>query len=227
MTIFSEGPIFPILTLWHQVVRGVPPYIAEYEADCPKEPSQVTKDSSKVEFLASVLLEKFNTKAAKTRDPKLMTRDAAEDVIYKKVVDGRKKAPADYSMKQVFGAEFLETKPVGIRHGVLDPENASWEDLPECEIHENNMPDQSDLLIDSSHDAVIAALPPMSGTRHLRKDQRYPSNVEKIEKFARYQNEFGPHRFVNLLAWYTLKEIKGKKILLVSDSTLNPLASYP
>ncbi len=179
-----------------------------------------------MKFLTSMLLKKFNKKAAKTPDPKLMTRDAAEDVIYK-LVDGRKKAPAGYRMKQVFGAEFRETKPVGIRHGVLEPEDAAWEDLPECEIYENPMPDQSDLLIDSSHDAVIAALRPMSGARHLRKDQRYPSNVEKIENSARYQNECGPHRFVNSLAWYTFKEIKGKKVLIVSDSTLNPLASYP
>ena len=100
------------------------PYIAEYEADCPKEPSQVTKDSWKIKLLASMLLDKFNRKAAKTRDPKLTTSDAAEDVMYKKLVDGRKKAPAGNSIKQVFGAEFLETKPEGIIHGVLDPEDA-------------------------------------------------------------------------------------------------------
>ncbi len=89
--------------------------------------------------------------------------------------------------------------------------------MPESEIHENPMPDQSDLLIDSSHDAVIGALRPMSGTRHLRKDQRYPSNIDKIASPSRYQNEFGPHRFINSLAWYTLKELKGENILIVSD----------
>ncbi len=41
------------------------------------------------------------------------------------------------------------------------------------------------------------------------------------------KNEFGSHRFINSLAWYTLKELKGKKILIVTDSTLNPPASYP
>ena len=96
--------------------------------------------------------------------------------------------------------------------------------MPECEIFEDPMPDQSDLLTDSSHVAVIGALRPMSGTRNLRKDQRYPSSTEKNENSWRYQNEFRPHRCINSLAWYSLREMKGKKIL--SDSTLNPLASY-
>ena len=67
----------------------------------------------------------------------------------------------------------------------------------------------------------------MSDTRHLRKDQRYPSNTERIESSSRYQNKFGPHRFINSLAWYSLKEMEGKEILNVSHSTLNPLISYP
>ncbi len=66
-------------------------------------------------FLAYVLLKRLSKKAAKGNDPKTMSRDAAEVVIYKKLTEGRKKAP--YSMREVFG----ETKPVGVRQWALDP----------------------------------------------------------------------------------------------------------
>ncbi len=210
---------------WHQGVRGMPPYIAEYEADCPKEPAQFTKESSRVKFLAGVFMEKFNRKAA--RDTGVMTRDAAEDLIYNKLTSERKKAPATYSMKAVFGSKFLATKPVGVRHGALDPEEVAWEDLPESEIIEEPKPDQSDLLIDSRHDAIVAALRPMSGTRYLRKEQKYPSDIDRVLSLTRYHNDFGTSRLINSLAWYTLRELRGKKILIVSDSTINPLIHFP
>ena len=89
-----------------------------------------------------------------------------------------------------------------MRYGALSPENVAWEDLPECKIFEDPMPDQYDLLIDSSHDAVVGALRSMSGTHLLGKD---PTNAEKINSSTRYQNEFGPHRFINSQAWYSWK----------------------
>ncbi len=177
---------------WHQGVRGMRPYIAEYEADCPKEPAQFTTENSRVKFLAGVFMEKFNRKAAK--DTGVMTRDAAEDLSMKAAV---------------FGSKFLETKP--------------WEDLPDSEIIEEPKPDQSDLLIDNGHDAIVAALRPMSGTRYLRKEQKYPSNIDRVLTSTRYHNDFGTNRFINSLAWYTLRELRGKKILILSDSTINPL----
>ena len=79
---------------WHQGVRGMQPYIAEYEAGCPKEPSQLTKDSSRVKFLASAFMDNFNQKAAKNSAARVMTRDAAEDLIYdKRLQDARRHRP--------------------------------------------------------------------------------------------------------------------------------------
>ncbi len=46
-------------------------------------------------------------------------------------------------MMEVVGDKFLETKPVGVRHDDLDPKDVAWEDLPECEIFKDPMPDQS------------------------------------------------------------------------------------
>ncbi len=63
----------------------------------------------------------------------------------------------------------------------------------------------------------------MSGTRHLRKDQRFLSNTEKMNSSTKYQSEFGSHLFINSLVWYTLREITGKQILVVSQL----LVSYP
>ncbi len=105
---------------------------------------------------------------------------------------------ADARTTARFGSEFLVTEPVGLRHGALDPEEVAWEKLPESEIFEDPKLDQSDLLIDSGHDAIVAALHPMSGTRYLRKEQRSPSNIEKVVSLTRYHNDIGPNRFVQI-----------------------------
>ncbi len=111
--------------------------------------------------------------------------------IYNNLTSERKKAPAAYSMKAVFGSTFLESKPLGVRRGALDPEEVAWEDLPESEIIEEPKPDQSDLLIDSGHDAIVAALRPMSDTSFLLKEQKYPSIIDKVLSLTRYHNDFG------------------------------------
>ncbi len=87
------------------------PYIAEYEADRPKEPAQLTKYSSRVKFLASVCMVKFKRKAARNRDTSVMTRDAAEDLIYHKLTSGHKKASAAYSMKTCSGPSSWKPNP--------------------------------------------------------------------------------------------------------------------
>ena len=98
-----------------------------------------------------------------------MTKDTAEDLIYDKLTSRRKNAPANYNLKAKFGFKFLETK-VGKTHGALEPEEVACENLPESEIIQDSKPDQSDLLTDSGHDAIVAALRPMSGTSYLRKE---------------------------------------------------------
>ena len=116
---------------------------------------------------------------------------------------------------------------MGVRPDAFDQEEVAWEDLPESEIFEEPKPDQSDLLIDGAHDAIVAALRPMSGTRYLKKDQKYPSNIDKVLSLTRYHNDFGTNRFINSLTWYTLGELRGKKILILTDPTVKPQVYFP
>ena len=80
------------------------------------------------------------------------------------MIEKRTKPRKIYKVEEVLNPDFLETKPHGVRHGAIDAEESTWENMPELEILEGSMPQSSDLLIDSVHQAIVGALKPMRGT---------------------------------------------------------------
>ncbi len=129
-------------------------------------------------------------------------------------------------MEDVFSQDFLETKPEGIRHGAIEAEKAVWESLQENEIHDEKKPATSDMLIDSGHHALVGSLKPMRGTGHLNHSEKYPGSTDRVADEERYDGNFSHHRLVNSLAWYQLNEFRGMKAIVLSDSTLDPRASF-
>ncbi len=63
----------------------------------------------------------------------LMPLSRAKDIVYHQILEGRKSTPTKYKMEEVFDASFIHTKPQGVRHGVLETDDALWEKSPEHE----------------------------------------------------------------------------------------------
>ena len=111
-------------------------------------------------------------------------------------------------MEDLFGQDFLETKPERIRHGAIEAEEAIWDSLPENEIHDDQKPATSDILIDSGHHAVVGSLKPMRSIGHLNHFEQYPVSTDRVADEKRYDSNFSHHRLVNSLAWYQLNELR-------------------
>ena len=114
-----------------------------------------------------------------------------------------------------------------MRHGFIDEQEALWTNLPEQEIHHNPKPANSDMLIDSGHHAIVGSLKPMRGTGHLIQSEQYPGSTDKIMNEARSQGNFIHHKLIKSLAWHRLSELRGMKVMVISDSTIDPTANFP
>ena len=67
----------------------------------------------------------------------------------------------------------------------------------------------------------------MRGTGHLIQSEQYPGSTDKIMDEARYQGNFIHHKLINSLAWHQLSELRGMKVMIISDSTIDPTAKFP
>ncbi len=94
---------------WHKGLGSAPPYVADYESVDPKPMPTVTKEGSRVHQLVLV----FQEKIAK--------------------VNGNVQGNAA-TMSLTRAEEIPQTKPQGIRHGILKTDDALWENSPEHEI---------------------------------------------------------------------------------------------
>ncbi len=213
---------------WHKGLGNAPPYVADYESADPKPLPTVTKEGCRVHHLALVLQEKIaRLNRSVHGSAPLMPLSRAKDIVYNQILEGRKKTQFKYKMEEVFDANFIQTKPHGIRHGVLEADDALWEDSPEHEIFDAPRHETSDTLIDSGHHQVVGALKPMRGTGYLMQSEQYPSSLDAVANTKRYDGNFSHHRLVSSLAWYQLNELRGVKILIISDSTLDPATHFP
>ncbi len=212
----------------HMGMTSAPPYNVDVEPGHPRQHEPLTRDSSKVAFLAHLLQEKLikaNAKLKKSGPMISMAR--AKDLVFAQLNEKRKKPERRYKLEDVFAQDFLETKPEGIRHGGIEAEESIWESLPEHEIHDEQRPATSDMLIDSGHHASVGALKPMRGTGHLNFSEQYPGSMDRVAEEERYNGNFSHHRLVNSLAWYQLNELRGMKAIILSDSTFDPTTSFP
>ncbi len=118
-----------------------PPYIAELEGESPKPSDPLTKDGSKVSFLAHLLQEKvIETSSKLQKSASVITLGRAKDLIFAQLTEKRKKPAKLYETEEIFDTAFLETKPQGVRHAFIDEQEALWASLPEQEIHNNPKP---------------------------------------------------------------------------------------
>ncbi len=90
------------------------------------------------------------------------------------MIEKRAKPEKIYKIGDVFDAVFLEKKPQGVRHGAVDAEESTWEEMPEHEIHEDSKPESLDMLIDSGHHAIVRSLKSMRVTGYLKQIEQYP-----------------------------------------------------
>ncbi len=179
---------------------SAPPYSVEVEPNHPRQPKPLTRDGSKVAFLAHLLQEKLIKANAKLKKSgPMISMSRAKDLVFAQLNEKRKRRERRYKMEDVFSQDFLETKPEGIRHGAIEAEGAIWESLPENEIHDEQKPATSELLIDSGHHAVVGSLKPMRGTGHLNHSEQFPGSTDRVVDEERYGN-FSNHRLVNSLA---------------------------
>ena len=151
----------------------------------------------------------------------------AKDLIYAQLKEKRKKPARVYKPEEVFDPAFLETKPEGVRHGFIDEQEALWTSLPEQEIYNGLKPTTSEMLIHSGHHAVVGSFKPMRGTGHLNQSEQYPGTTDEVMNEARCQGNFSHHRLVNSLAWHQLNELRGMKVIIISDSTIDPTVNFP
>ena len=209
-------------------MTNVLPYVAEFEANSQKQPGAITKEGSRIAFLAQLLQEKIVKNNAKLKKSgPLISLARAKDLVYNQMIEKRTKPRKIYKMEEVFSPEFLETKPNGVRHGAIDAEESTWEGMPEHEILEGSMPDSSDLLIDSGHHAIVGDLKPMRGTGYLKQIEQYPGSTDLIMDPERYEGNYTHLRLANSIAWYRLNEFRGMKIIIVADSMIGPTTHFP
>ncbi len=83
------------------------------------------------------------------------------------------------------------------------------------------------MLIDSGHHAIVGSLKPMRGTGLLIQSEHYPGSTDKVMDDLRSQGNFTHHRLINSLAWHQLNELRGMKLIIVSDSTIDPTVNFP
>ncbi len=142
----------PLPDVWHKGMTNVPPYVAEFEGNSQKQPGAITKEGSRIAFLAQLLQEKIVKNNAKLKKAgPVISLARAKDLVYNQMIEKRTKPKKVYKVEEMFDANFLETKPHGVRHGAINAEESTWEGMPEHEILEGSMPNSSDLLIDSGH----------------------------------------------------------------------------
>ncbi len=196
----------------------------DFESSDPTPLPQLSKEGARVKHLALVLQSKI---AQIKGSISFMPLAKAREIVHREMMENRKRKVISYKMEEVFSPETRLTMPLGIRHGPLESEDMLWEDLPEHEIFEGPRTESSDTLIDSGHHQVVGALKPMRGTGYLMQTEQYPSSLEKVVSEKRYEGNFGHHRLINSLAWHQLNELRGVKILIVSDSTLDPITQFP
>ncbi len=75
---------------------------------------------------------KLNRNVQRNAAPMSLTR--AKDIVYHQIIEGHKKALMKYKVEEAIDEGFLQTKPQGVRQGVLEVDDALWESSPEHEI---------------------------------------------------------------------------------------------
>ncbi len=81
---------------------------------------------------------------------------------------------------------------------------------------------KSDLLVNSSHHSMVGDLLPMSDDGGVLQTDRYPGVASPALDEARYSGDMHHLYLVNSLGWLDLKDFRGKKITITSESTMNP-----
>ncbi len=61
----------------------------------------------------------------------------------------------------------------------------------------------------------------------IRTIPAQPGSTYKVMDEMRYQGNFIHHRLINSLAWHQLNELRGMKVIIVSDSTIDPTVNFP
>ncbi len=121
----------------------------------------------------------------------------------------------------------LEILPLGSRDGLLEDHQEELENVAETEIFEEQRPMKPDLLINNSHHSVVGELRPMAHDGGVLHSDRYPGDTSLLVDEARYSNDRHHLCLLNSLGWVDLKDFRGKKITIISDSTMNPLIDAP
>ncbi len=169
----------------------------------PRQPEPLTRDGSKVALLAHQLQEKLIKANAKLKKSGLMiSMSRVKDLMFAQLNEKRKKPERRYKMEEVLSQTFLGTKLEGIRHRAIEAEEIISESLSENEIHDEQRPETSDILIDNSHHAVVGSLKPMRGTGHINHYEQYPGSTDRVADEGHYRGNFSHHPLINSLAWY-------------------------
>ena len=207
---------------WIHEVDGKPPYDANYIAEVPDETQAIKEDSNRVKFMTM----RIRT-AAGVKGRGAVSATVAKQEALDKLKAARNKLPKQYNKTDVFEKELLEVLPLGSRHGLLEDHQEELETVAETEIFEEQRPMKSDLRVNSGHHSVVGDLRPMSDDGGVLQSDRYPGNTSLALDEARYSGDRHHLCLLNSLGWIDLKDFRGKKIAIFSDSTMNPLIDAP
>ncbi len=67
----------------------------------------------------------------------------------------------------------------------------------------------------------------MANTGDIQHCEKYPSEMDLIMSQTRYMNDHHHLFLLNPLAWYNFRDLRWKKVIIISDSTMNPLDDTP
>ncbi len=138
-----------------------------------------------------------------------------------------RRLPKQYSKTAVFENELIEILALAARDWLLEDHQEELENLAETEIFEEQRPFKSDLLFNISPHSVVGDLRPMTSDGGVLQTDRYPGDMSLVLDEARYAGDSHHLCLLNSLGWIDLKDLRGKKIIVLSDSTMNPLIDAP
>ncbi len=206
---------------WIHEIDGKPPYDASYVAEGPAQQQPFKEDSSRVRFMAMLI-----RKAAWMKGQGMVSATVAKQQAIDKLKTPRSRMPKLYKKEEVFEKELTDILPLGARPGLLEDHQEELENIAETEIFEEQRPRKSDLLINSSHHAVVGDLRPMDTDGGVLQSDRYPGDNSLVFDETRYSGDRHHLCLLNSLGWIDLKNFRGKKIVILSESTMNPLVAH-
>ncbi len=97
---------------WHKGMANELPYIAELEGESPRPPDPLTKDGSKVSFLAHLLQEKVIKASSRLqKSAPVITLGRAKDLIFVQLTEGGRNQPRFINQKRSLMLPFWRRNP--------------------------------------------------------------------------------------------------------------------